>query len=382
MAQRYEALDGLRGLAATSVVLIHVPWPNHVTATHAAQHVYSFVDLFFVLSGFILTVVYRQSISSKDQLRRFLILRIFRIYPLHAAVLCVMLVIELLKWLVTVNGVVVANSLPFYGSRSPGSFLGHLFLLQGTGLVEPSWNGPSWSIGCEEIAYILFGAMTLGGVLERRMLVPTAILASALAYGLGLELHGNLGATFDFGLLRCLGGFLIGVCVAVLVSKDYVALRLGKLSDFTLSAATLALTGCAALLLCWIDGYLDVLIVPVFAVLVLFLQLDRGVVAQVLRSRIFAFLGLVSYSIYMINYPLLMSTESVFKRTLNIDKWTGDVLLGATLLIVVLVAWATFEWIESPGRAFGRRLARLGDRRRFAGNSVGLAAPRERHALD
>ena len=81
MAQRYEALDGLRGLAATSVVLIHVPWPNHVTATHAAQHVYSFVDLFFVLSGFILTVVYRQSISSMDQLRRFLILRFFRIYP-------------------------------------------------------------------------------------------------------------------------------------------------------------------------------------------------------------------------------------------------------------------------------------------------------------
>jgi peptidoglycan/LPS O-acetylase OafA/YrhL len=77
-----------------------------------------------------------------------------------------------------------------------------------------------------------------------------------------------------------------------------------------------------------------------------------------------------------------MSMESVFKRTLNIDKWTGDILLGAMLLIVVLVAWATFEWIEAPGRAFGRRLARSGDGRRFAGNSVGLAAPRERHALD
>jgi peptidoglycan/LPS O-acetylase OafA/YrhL len=76
-------------------------------------------------------------------------------------------------------------------------------------------------------------------------------------------------------------------------------------------------------------------------------------------------LGLVSYSIYMVNYPLLMATESVFKRTLNIDKWTGDILLGATLLVVVLVAWATFEWIEAPGRAFGRRLARPGDRRQF-----------------
>jgi peptidoglycan/LPS O-acetylase OafA/YrhL len=357
MAQRYEALDGLRGLAAMSVVLIHVPWPNHITGTHAAQHVYLFVDLFFVLSGFILTVVYREAIASRAEFRRFLILRFFRIYPLHVAVLGALLGMELFKLLVSSGGMVVASTAPFGGPKSPGSLLGHLFLLQGSGLVEPSWNAPSWSIGCEAIAYILFGIAALAGVARWQSFLPAALAVSAGSYALLLGVKGDLGATFDFGLLRCIGGFSLGVAVAVCVNNRAVAPTLCNLPDAMISAITLGLAGTAAALLCVVDGYRELLLVPVFALLVLFLQSDRGIFASMLRSRLFAFCGLVSYSIYMVNYPIFMAIDSVLKRTVVLGQWSGDLMLAATFLIVILIAWASFLWIEAPGRALGRRLA-------------------------
>src|ERR1700730_11518909 len=136
MAHRYEALDGLRGVAALSVVLIHVPWPNHISDTGFGRHVYLFVDLFFILSGFILTAAYRDGISNGDQLRRFLILRLFRIYPVHLAVLLVLVVIEIAKIWARSSGLAHTNNPLFSGQTSVESFFGHLLLLQGSGFVR------------------------------------------------------------------------------------------------------------------------------------------------------------------------------------------------------------------------------------------------------
>src|ERR1700687_5917786 len=194
MAHRHEALDGLRGVAALSVVLIHVPWPNHIRETGFGEDGLLFVDFFFILSGFILTAAYRDGISSGDQLRRFLILRFFRIYPLHFAVLLILLAIEFSKVLVQSSGFAHVNNPPFSGQTSINSFFAHLFLLQGSGFVKPSWNGPSWSIGCEAFAYILFGVAVLSGVMARRAAILVICCASVLAYGLVLFSSGSLSA--------------------------------------------------------------------------------------------------------------------------------------------------------------------------------------------
>ena len=79
-SKRYEALDGLRGIAALLVVLFHIHWTNHITNTNAIRHAFLFVDLFFMLSGFVLTASYLDRIRSGVQVRHFLRLRFFRIY--------------------------------------------------------------------------------------------------------------------------------------------------------------------------------------------------------------------------------------------------------------------------------------------------------------
>jgi peptidoglycan/LPS O-acetylase OafA/YrhL len=371
LTKRYEALDGLRGLAAFGVMLIHIPWSNHLSELHAVKKVFLLVDLFFVLSGFVLTMVYRDEIKSPDQLRRFLTLRLFRIYPLHLAVLLLLLAIETVKVVMVTAGLIVPSNPPFAASRSLTSFFGHLLLLQGTGAVSPSWNPPSWSIGCEAVAYVLFGLATICGFTKRRFFAILAVMLSISCYSIVLYLSGTLAVMFDFGLLRCIAGFFLGCAVATVVQSDAVASALNSIGSHLMSTVTVALFGVGAVILSTVDGYDEVVIIPVFALLVGLLQCDRGIVARVLQSRPFAFLGLVSYSLYMINYPIFMMLDSVLKRLISLDqlgigRLEGDCLLVVVLPAIVLAAWLSFEWIEAPGRALGRRLARNELRLRFS----------------
>jgi peptidoglycan/LPS O-acetylase OafA/YrhL len=357
MTRRYEALDGLRGVAALSVVLIHIPWPNHISGTGFGKHVYLFVDLFFILSGFILTAAYRDGISNRDQLRRFLILRLFRVYPVHLAVLLVLFVIEIAKILARSSGLAHTNNPLFSGQTSVESFFGHLLLLQGSGFVRPSWNGPSWSIGCEAFAYIFFGVAVLSGVMTRRFGIPIIVAMSLVAYGVVLVSTGSLNAKFDYGLLRCLAGFALGVSVATCALRKDVLSSFATCGDNVVSLVTAVLAMLSVLLISVAKGFGDLAVVPCFALLVFLLQSDRGIVARLLQTRAVAFLGLISYSIYMVNYPIFMAMSSVGKRLANLTVWQGDLLFGLTLAVVISCAWASFRWIEAPGRQFGRRLA-------------------------
>jgi peptidoglycan/LPS O-acetylase OafA/YrhL len=343
-------------------MLIHIPWANHVSDLHAVKKVYLLVDLFFVLSGFVLTVVYRNDIGSRDELCRFLTLRLFRIYPLHVAVLMILLGLETVKAVAVTAGLVVPTSLPFTGNRSITSFFEHLLLLQGSGVVSSSWNAPSWSIGCEAVAYVLFGVGTFCGLVKGRAFVLLAVALSIVCYGIVLELKRTLGVMFDLGLLRCIAGFSLGCAVAVVVQSAAVESGLNATSSRVLSAVTLALFAMGAYILSTADGYDEVTIIPVFVALVGLLQCDRGIVARVLQTRVFAFLGLISYSLYMINYPIFMTLDFAFKRwvsswQIDIGRLPGDGLLAVVVIAIVLAAWASFEWIEAPGRALGRRLA-------------------------
>ncbi|MFC7542487.1 acyltransferase family protein [Siccirubricoccus deserti] len=91
--QPIRALTSIRGLAAWWVVLYHVREllpPTMPPMLHAAlAHGYLAVDLFFMLSGFVISLDYSTQFARLDagQVRRFLLLRLGRIYPLHLVML-------------------------------------------------------------------------------------------------------------------------------------------------------------------------------------------------------------------------------------------------------------------------------------------------------
>ena len=85
---RFRALDGLRGAAALLVVVYHiafyrVQWPNHLFDNDFVRHGYLAVDLFFILSGLVISSNYSLRLNNLSEVKEFLLLRFFRLYPLH-----------------------------------------------------------------------------------------------------------------------------------------------------------------------------------------------------------------------------------------------------------------------------------------------------------
>jgi peptidoglycan/LPS O-acetylase OafA/YrhL len=181
-----------------------------------------------------------------------------------------------------------------------------------------------------------------------------------------------LDVTYDWGLLRCLSGFFLGVAI-----HHYAAA--GRMRRIPSSwPANVVAAGEYGLLLALIGvmslahGGGVVLVVPLYVAAIALLQLDRGPLARALGSRPAQFLGRVSYSIYMVHFPVLVLASIFLKRALDIpvaidprlqalvfdiDPWTGDLLMMAIVVIVLTTAALTFRLIEQPGQAIGRDLA-------------------------
>jgi peptidoglycan/LPS O-acetylase OafA/YrhL len=364
MLRRFEALDGLRGVAAIAVVLFHVKWSNHVTETHFIREGYLFVDLFFILSGFIITRTYGNKIHSIAEIARFLLLRFFRLYPLHIAVLLVFVTYEAAKLAAARFGLQFTS---FGESTSAWTLVPNLLLIESLGIVDlPTWNVPSWSISCEVTVYILFAVAAVRGFVNGRYFFVHTFGAAAISYALVLHYKGSLFALTDLGLFRCLAGF----CVGAAVSKIPQAM-LARLPGVAYDAAAISLFMAVAMMLALLDGVWTIFVVPVFALLILLLQADRGIAARILTSKPIALLGRTSYSIYMVHWFLLVIATAVLKHVLGdssvydgkyfpiyrVNPLWGDLGVLLILTLVVGIAIATYRSIEVPWRSFGRRLA-------------------------
>jgi peptidoglycan/LPS O-acetylase OafA/YrhL len=198
-AKNIPALTGLRGAAAMWVVFYHIAY--HVPVP-IIRFGYLGVDVFFILSGFVLSYVYAGDLNPYDfrSYLRFLQARIARIYPLHAVTLCAL-------------GVIVL-SFPDFATRYTmpaqrwglGPFLASMFLIQNWAHWLPTcWNTPAWSLSAEYFGYIVFPIFL--GITQRwqgRVMPLILALGSLILFYLILMAHGihGIGVTGTPGMLR------------------------------------------------------------------------------------------------------------------------------------------------------------------------------------
>jgi peptidoglycan/LPS O-acetylase OafA/YrhL len=356
-------LTPLRGLAAILVAVFHFEMTigRFVPAgtTMFFEKSYLMVDLFFVLSGFIMLHVYGRAFDGVlrwGQLRHFFVARFARTYPLHLFTLLLLVVIVryLTNW---------GN--PPIVLEQPRDILPNVFLLQAFGVCHIyNWNIPSWSISAEWGAYLLFPFLTLW-ISRRRKWAPILLAIGVVVAWCCIEyvlprknplnpaipVPHNLNTTFDYGWLRGIAGFSAGMVMYRLYRLSGVDRVMG--SD-TVSVLILLLV--AAGLHFAIN---DALVVSLFAALVLNFALNNGALHRVCNNRVLQYLGDISYSIYLMQIFLQEPFSHGFRLPgvmgdargrFNIDFWPG---LGYCLIYLVLlvgVAAVTYYLVERPCR--------------------------------
>lgn len=245
-----------------------------------------FVDFFFILSGFVICHVYLGRLETREQLRGFFVSRFARLYPLHLATCLVMLGWVMLQ---ARDGGAPASL--------PDTLLGNLFLVQAWGVRDQFiLNAPSWSISAEYAAYMTFPIL-LTLVMRYRLaplfFVGTALLSAAL-YDVLVDV---VGIRWErLGLLRALPLFALGV--ALYLYRDL----LRQATDRMLSA--LQVVAVAGILICLHNALPLVALLPFFALLILATFEDRGQVARLADTSLLYGLGLISYTLYLLHWPV------------------------------------------------------------------------------
>jgi peptidoglycan/LPS O-acetylase OafA/YrhL len=404
---RFRALDGLRGLCALTVALLHLYDHLHMAAPSFVANSFALVDFFFVLSGFVLAHAFFEDLAANGQGGLFALRRIGRLYPLHFFILMLFLLVELGRWLAWRHGAAMLAQ-PFTAETSPGSLFTNLLLLQSMNLHDRiTWNFPSWSISVEFYTNLVFALVMVlpsraGAPLDevlRRKTWGAAILALVGGILTVWASSQDMVMTYDDGFARCVYGFFCGVLAQRLRASGRDPLRaLPRPVVFALevgvTVAIVAFVNDGGKL--WLFGLSPL----AFAVAALVYAREEGPLSRLLLTRPFLAIGEWSYSIYMVHAFLLVHILGRMASIAGKHGWMGldpasgadgglylaDIFnkgpfaAGALILVyvaaVLVFSSQTFRFVEKPARRyFNDYAARKAALRRSAAEAPTLDAP-------
>ena len=295
-AVRFETLDSWRGICALLVAVFHLPVAGALANNQFIRGSYLFVDFFFVLSGFVIAHAYGAKLARGEGFAKFMVTRFGRLFPLHAFMLLAFLAFEFLRLKVPQLG---GQDTAFTGGFALNTLLDNALMIHGLGFEKSlSWNAPSWSISTELFAYILFAVLVIG--LRRTALMAFGIIAIVAPVMLLMLSPHYMDTTFDFGFLRCIYGFSLGVLVQAYFTRTHVTLGQDRETKIAWTLAELSTIAAVVIFVANSHANAGSLLAPlVFGFAVLVFSHEAGYISAILRAKPFILLGALSYSIYM-----------------------------------------------------------------------------------
>ena len=351
------------------------------------------VDLFFALSGFILTYTYLRKIGPSFEGRAagtFLWLRLARIWPVHFVML-------------NVAGLAIIAQSKVTGSPlardwlNPIDYIKNVLLIQEWGPnPQRGWNFVAWSLSMEWLAYLLFPLLIL--VLWRvHQKVPTgwlaviwvAVLVPLLVYGTGHSdpyYTDNWGSTYRI-LTEFTAGAITYLIVARLIPTDGSdpRARVQKLATtLSIVCPTIVVLGCIVLNRVAafqpplpenvsadaeaLPPYYHLWLVPFLIVWIGALALSRTGLAKFLSTDRLVLGGFISYSLYMTH----LVWYGLWRAGMKAVGINGGLLYAAGFIALVvgaiIIAWAMWKWVEEPAREWMR--SKVGVPTKPAGEAV------------
>lgn len=391
-----RSLTGLRIVAAAWVVGFHFmftpgdAWSRVVEPLAPAIRTGALgVDLFYVLSGFVITLTYLEKSGRRPGVRgtvAFWWARICRIWPVYAVVTTVFGGWLLYKQTRTPDGLLVwQNTQP---DISVASYLQQLAMVQLWN--EPtfdgsSWVGPAWSISAEWLAYVLFPLLVL--VLWRCRRLPgwvTGGLAVACMLPLAYTCYRTGSPYHDWSwAVRIGAGFLAGALTCLAVRRVRITPRVERIA-----AAVAALAVAEILLGLWWGDWRGQgsaeyggVVVVFFPVLVGSLALTTRGLARPLAAGPMVHGGRISFSLYLLHVPVfeIFWTLMGWYPAMGPGSGVGAFLVPHVLAATFLLAHLCYRHLEEPGRLWlrGRGPGRWARPRRPVRPVPAVAAVRE-----
>jgi peptidoglycan/LPS O-acetylase OafA/YrhL len=353
------SMTGIRGMAALWVMLYHaqqnscvifsLPRLGRIPVINSG---WRGVDLFFMLSGFILMYAHGADFRfiRKESLFRFTRLRFLRIYPLNAVVLLLIAVLVAFQ-----PGFAAWQRLTFEASDfTLVAFLRTLFLatrwfLPGSG----DWNQPVWALSLEILGYVIFPWLAFGALRIVRKWQLIALAALCLAGSLAVLATEHLALSVSLGqitVVRMAACLVAGMAMQRLWALDSESAN--KWAGWITAVSVLGLFLAALLPLGGLAFNF------LFASLLYGLAFQQGAINRFLSSRLMVFFGGISFPLYLIHViPLLWlryflqangAAYSPLQKSAALACWAIGCILAATLL---------HSFVEKPFHALGRKWA-------------------------
>ncbi|MBU9837517.1 acyltransferase [Rahnella aquatilis] len=344
--RRLKGLSGIRGLLAIFVALSHSysHFTGWGTGFNFFRNATFAVDIFFILSGIVLYYNYKEKISNKKiGVISFLIVRFFRLYPLHIfAVLLIPLCLFISQ----------GEFFPeWIGTLSKRGVVGDLTLLSNLGGMKPFFNPPTWSISTE----FYIGSIVVLLACYSFVFVFIALIASVILFYITGANVGDITQSYytiiSGGMIRCLFGISLGI-----LSHSISKLLFEKYPSFNKIYKALIYISFSTLLVIIVGVKLSTL--QYFAAMITIslgvglLPLVDNKLTDLFESNWLYEAGERSYSIYLLHTPVIYIFLIFKGESLNHNIAFATLAVCAT----VAISGLAHRYIEKPFINLSKRL--------------------------
>lgn len=356
--KRIKVLDGVRGIAIFLVLLWHYIHGQADVDSALAKDLVKFlslawsgVDLFFVLSGFLIVGILLDAKGSSSFFSTFYIRRALRILPLYLVLLLLFIVLPVY----IVNEKLFSPLLPLW---SYFTFTQNFFMIKSD--FGPEWLGVTWSLAIEEQFYLFLPLMIWSLTRKRLVYVFLSLICLAPILRLIFNSFGNNLGSYVFPLSRA-DSILMGGLLAVIHRTPQIRGYLKENYSYLVWAFFIFLFGAGAITFSSPgigNAFTHLWLAVLYSLFLMVCILRSGRVVDILVSnKFFVWLGLRSYGIYLFHQPVSFLVHQ-FVDGHNMpyfSNWPEFRVTIFALFVTIVLAEISFRFFESIFLSYGRK---------------------------
>ena len=351
---RQYKLDGLRGIFSLMIVFFHyreIFLPEFLRQIFFVRQSFTFVDFFFVLSGYVIAYNYND-LSTLSEFKNYMLKRFIRLFPLLFYTVTLMLSMDLIGNFVFPSLVENVDTLSTLFLR----YIDTLLFMNSSPILGSTSgiNGVSWSISSEMISYFVFGLVSIIAAKKSKPYILLLIILACIAFSVYNGSHFNTG---DYGFIRGLISFNLGYFVYLLSLKQ---IKINNVFEYIIPVALLTVF---YIMHYHLNGFnkqmFGLFFIPIFfSISILILIKTNGRISTLLSKKPLLFLGDISYSLYLNHFLFLLIFPKIIFNLLKIPQNTYTEILVFLVFLIFIIGYSKLKYIyiEKKGGSYLRNI--------------------------